>query len=439
MTTTTTAAQFLCLLLCTLSYVSATCGDQCSGHGSCGKKDKCVCQNGYMGINCAGKVCLFGYAWSGVPISNDLRAYAECSNAGICDRKTGLCDCNPGFTGGACRRLACPNQCSGHGTCKKIGDLARDVSPLVNGRLDRKYDLFDKNMAQSCKCDPGYVGPDCSQRTCARGDDPLTNHTDFLVHNNGLVAVQVQSDETQKLMISGVHDLSGYFTLQYTDQFNMEWTTRPIRVENNVGTTKTVLIYADNSGKYFSGATYEQKLLNAWGSLSTNAAGTTSYYCPFGDPACQQECPFGSGYQQGDRLSITGTGSQTETIFTVTAASPCKLYVEPAPVTTSIAEKTTIKLLSSGTGVAPLTGVGGVLQSLRSLPNQVIPDIMVTERLKFNSKKEFDITFNHQDNAGDQKNIQCDPGEFVCGGVWVGVCVEPVVVYWFVWWCCWSH
>jgi hypothetical protein len=93
--------------------------------------------------------------------------------------------------------------------------------------------------------------------------------------------------------------------------------------------------------------------------------------------------------------------------------------VEPAPVTTSIAEKTTIKLLSSGTGVAPLTGVGGVLQSLRSLPNQVIPDIMVTERLKFNSKKEFDITFNHQDNAGDQKNIQCDPGEFVGGGGWV--------------------
>ena len=150
-------------------------------------------------------------------------------------------------------------------------------------------------------------------------------------------------------------------------------------------------------------------MLNSWGSLSTPGSGTTSYYCPFDDPACQQECPFGTGYKYGDRLSITGTTTQTETIYFVTSASPCKLIVSPAPISTNIAELASIKLLSSGTGIPPLIGVGGVLQSLRQLPNRVIPDIMVTERLRSNSKKEFDIMFNHIDNAGDQLNIQCKP------------------------------
>jgi hypothetical protein len=32
----------------------------------------------------------------------------ECSNGGLCNRRTGVCDCFDSFTGNACQRLACP-------------------------------------------------------------------------------------------------------------------------------------------------------------------------------------------------------------------------------------------------------------------------------------------------------------------------------------------
>jgi EGF-like domain len=37
------------------------------------------------------------------------------------------------------------------------------------------YDRWDADSAQSCICDAGYGGSDCSQRLCPRNDDPLTS------------------------------------------------------------------------------------------------------------------------------------------------------------------------------------------------------------------------------------------------------------------------
>ena len=43
--------------------------------------------------------------------------------AGSCDRSSGQCQCFPGYTGTACDRLSCPNDCSGHGQCRRLLDL----------------------------------------------------------------------------------------------------------------------------------------------------------------------------------------------------------------------------------------------------------------------------------------------------------------------------
>lgn len=59
---------------------------------------------------------------------NDLQirrtSISECSNRGYCNRVLGQCECDPGFTGLACSRLVCPNDCSGHGVCTSTYQVA---------------------------------------------------------------------------------------------------------------------------------------------------------------------------------------------------------------------------------------------------------------------------------------------------------------------------
>ena len=115
--------------------------------------------------------------------SNTGHDYAECSNKGLCDRKSGQCDCLPGYDGVACQRASCPSskkmgtisqettnsygnqripyrtasristsvqvdECSGHGTCETISE----VSFLDNENV---YELWDKESSMGCVCDPG--------------------------------------------------------------------------------------------------------------------------------------------------------------------------------------------------------------------------------------------------------------------------------------------
>ena len=126
--------------------------------------------------------CPFGTAWVDKPYSVDIvHQKSECSNAGICDRTTGLCKCFDGFSGNACQRSDCPNSCSGHGVCSTLGEVARFSGPDYDAVLERAgdgkgigYSNWDKDAIQICECDDGYFGFDCSQVMCPKGDDPVT-------------------------------------------------------------------------------------------------------------------------------------------------------------------------------------------------------------------------------------------------------------------------
>jgi hypothetical protein len=50
--------------------------------------------------------------------------YMECSNQGLCDRGTGLCECFDGYAGRACESTTCPNNCNGKGVCATIAQMA---------------------------------------------------------------------------------------------------------------------------------------------------------------------------------------------------------------------------------------------------------------------------------------------------------------------------
>ena len=118
--------------------------------------------------------CPFSVSWVGA-----ARSYLECSNRGACDRKTGECQCDDGYTGAGCRRTTCPNDCGGHGTCETIAELAGDASKAVGGQAYNEYNAWDEDKVRGCKCDRGYEGVDCSERMCPKGDDPLTMEVDI--------------------------------------------------------------------------------------------------------------------------------------------------------------------------------------------------------------------------------------------------------------------
>jgi len=263
------------VVIAPLLEVFAACPNACSGHGTCGDYDSCNCYSNWMGGDCSRRVCMYNWAWvtsaqgdlnfdgdtydgtsysdsyyftsGAVYLQTDAAPggtwemwpsthsqtydeghfYMECSNRGLCDRKTGLCQCFEGYTGGACRRSACPNSCSGHGLCKTVNQLLTEYN-TANG-VNRKYNLWDGDMARTCVCDPGFTGADCSEKYCPHGDDPLTR-----THQVDEVQwIEVRSECTAGCTGS----LGGTATFTYTDHFGQEWTTDPIAIQHYDGTT----------------------------------------------------------------------------------------------------------------------------------------------------------------------------------------------------------
>ncbi|KAL8001772.1 putative EGF-like domain-containing protein [Plasmopara halstedii] len=162
----------------TLFLNAFSCDGGCSEHGICEHSTgRCICFPDFTGATCASRLCPMGAAWVDRAWTIDkAHQPAECSAMGRCDRLTGICICESGFEGLACERLACPNSCSGNGRCVSI----RDAAELYDDRnffVRTTYTLWDADKIMGCQCDPGYIGFDCSERECPKGDNPFTTTT----------------------------------------------------------------------------------------------------------------------------------------------------------------------------------------------------------------------------------------------------------------------
>merc|ERR1711988_1476603 len=215
-----------------------------SGHGVCGAHSRCTCYANWQGYDCSERTCAYAKAWVDVAFDNKkAHDYAECSNRGLCDRKSGECKCFDGYTGDACRRIACPEDCSGHGTCETTAEfgakteatphesiadewyneLGDETDPGVMLGLN-KYAGWDAHKTRACKCDGGWTGIACNQRMCPKGDDPLTTES-----ADGVT----EKYEVQSITVGDGRDgkkADGFFTLSFTDAYGNDWTTRPIRI-----------------------------------------------------------------------------------------------------------------------------------------------------------------------------------------------------------------
>jgi hypothetical protein len=139
-------AFLIIIFLSVLTNVTADCQmlNYCNGHGVClNSTSTCACYEGwgsqtditfYRAPDCSQRSCPSDRAWADIPTSSTVaHAVMECSNRGTCNRQTGECTCFPGFTGQACQRNKCPNDCSGHGVCLSMKQLARMDSALPLG------------------------------------------------------------------------------------------------------------------------------------------------------------------------------------------------------------------------------------------------------------------------------------------------------------------
>merc|ERR1712025_393601 len=183
----------------------------CSGHGTCNSMDHCTCYGEsadegasklWRGADCSLMTCPRGKSWNRVKSGSnfDHRDNAECSDAGICDTSTGECTCFPGYEGSSCQRSTCPNDCSGHGTCRSNVDFAIDFSEAVykaqvavdpsiqaasGDNKQSYYDYFlvtydtawDAGMQFGCLCDVGFRGVDCSIVECPTSYDAMDEET----------------------------------------------------------------------------------------------------------------------------------------------------------------------------------------------------------------------------------------------------------------------
>ncbi|GMH52091.1 hypothetical protein TrRE_jg12443, partial [Triparma retinervis] len=180
---------FLLLFSLIPLLTDAACPRGCSGHGTCGAGGVCTCFPGFgYSADCSLRTCPTGPAWADKASAADTaHALVECSNAGICDRSIGICECFEGYTGAACRRSSCPNDCSGNGVCMTIKDaglyLGRDYDskPGATGGdgMGPKYTNWDAESIGVCNCDFGFFGPDCSRRMCPKADDPITINQNY--------------------------------------------------------------------------------------------------------------------------------------------------------------------------------------------------------------------------------------------------------------------
>ncbi len=151
----------------------------------------------------------------------------ECSGNGLCNRRSGVCACRPGFTGTACQIKDCERSishvaCSGHGTCMSIASYY-ELAGLSYGSPTTAYaslgdSTWDAFNWFECVCSaslsynnglsdpyhipkeprgivsgvptysrplPGWGNWDCSKKNCPRGDDTTKR-------NNGGGELEIQ-------------------------------------------------------------------------------------------------------------------------------------------------------------------------------------------------------------------------------------------------------
>jgi hypothetical protein len=202
--------------------------------------------------------------------------------------------------------------------------------------------------------------------------------------------------------------LGGDFTLSYTDAYNQEWTTRPIRVATHISQTRVADASTNADGTvvkaYVSG---ELVIVNS-GSDQNKISTITDTQRRFNMFELYDSIKVhGAGYNSGTAAVTTITDIDCTYVLALdgsSSASACTAILMPQiPALSAAATEILITLVSSDTGEI------GVKRMLQELPNQVIPSITVDETIALASNT-YKVTFSDSANSGDQHMLSCKVG-----------------------------
>merc|ERR1719326_1239292 len=235
----------LLILATIIAAATASCPNLCSGHGTCGNDDTCTCYQDWItgdqgnGGDCRDRRCPYELAWADTPTAaNKAHALLECAGKGICDRKSGECECFDGYEGKGCRRQTCPNDCSGHGTCEYIKELRAtgdafkwmDLNPTTDAFYHTFTELWDFDRARACLCDAKWTDVDCSRRQCPTGNYALySDHA-------GITGTTSERQSITFASASFATTQAHYISILYRSNLGEEYITKPLTIIDTLTT-----------------------------------------------------------------------------------------------------------------------------------------------------------------------------------------------------------
>lgn len=429
-------------LLGAVAYATASCPNACNGHGTCEGEDKCSCYSNWIGADCSSQVCPFGISWVGTPgASNAAHAYAECSDKGTCDRKSGECQCFEGYEGEGCERSSCPDDCSGHGTCESMAELASDPSIRVNGHYGPAAIDFDAGGATISTSNDGNAKGGYGSQRCNENqawfDNSYSGHRDNAAAANlNVGSYPLGVDGSSYLTATAFQTVVGFSNMR-----TGSWCSHVADVTSQP--------YDRTYSEWDANKAYACKCDGGFYGLDCS-----SRYCPKGDD------PLTVGHEHGyqpttpaDASGITGADCSEWVGFPADDATDfkaCWTHFQFYDHDTSDDDEIQLVTISApadfesttdndvlGFGLVYTDLYGGVWETrnipvkyvasaitldaaviraaLTTLPNEVIPDCGVNVITKTDSELSFQVTFTSPHNSGDQHMLGCNINQCTTG------------------------
>lgn len=326
----------------------------CNNNGYC--KDStasCSCYDNFYGITCSLQYCPTGPAWID-EAESAIYAHAEveCSNMGICDRGTGQCKCNRGYTGAACDVKDCVRDdlygepCSGHGWCLNMKHWA-EIAGFEYGSIGFKpapKTSWDADSWYECLCSantpagflghtgyptigpkamisgflsespnlPGYRGHTCAYRNCPVGD--TTTSRNNLGGEIEIQRIHCPLEQWQYFHIK----FKGQLTDKIYGHYNLSMIKTTIEELSTVGNISVNFINVHGT-EHLGGACNSS-------SMDASAGFLVHFEHDYGDlPMMEPDVStvVVSEYQKGTRLSLECGGSDMGVCDRVTGKCTC--------------------------------------------------------------------------------------------------------------------